>query len=181
MAVFSVQVFKEAFGFRWSNRYHVNAADILAVADDVQEFLVVPEQNIHPTYINFVETLISTETENDRVFVNIILELAGLRAFSTDRMPFFNTAMVKFSVGGVGDPARKYYRCLVEGDSNGAELGDTIRDLILDECQSMVSGMATAGIPLCKVDGTLLTEVAVQRSVQERQMHRRNKSSGTPL
>lgn len=181
MPVFSVQVFKEAFGYRWSNRYHVNAASIEDVGADVQEFLVVPEQNITPTYVNFVEVLVSTVEEDDRVFQNIVLELLGLRSFATDRLPFFNTAMVKFSVGGVGDPARKYYRILTEGDSNGAELGDTIRDLILDECQSMVTGMATAGIPLCKVDGTLLTEVAVQRSVQERQMHRRNKSSGTPL
>jgi hypothetical protein len=181
MAVFSVQVFKEAFGYKWSNRYHVNAADILAVRNDVEEFLVVPERNIHPTYVNYVECLISTITEDDRVFVSIILEVAGLRTFATDRMPFFNTALVKFSVGGVGDPARKYYRCLVEGDSNGAELGDVTRDLILDEAQSMLTGCATAGIPLCKTDGTLLTEAAVQRSVQERQMHRRNRSSGTPI
>ncbi len=181
MTVFSVQVKKTAFGYHWSNRYHVNASSIGDVALNVEEFIVTPERNTHPTYINFEEVLISTITENDRVFVAISLELAGLRTTGTDRLPFFNTAMVKFSIGGVGDPARKYYRALLEGDSSGGELLDATMTVFLDEAQSMISGCATAGIPLCKVDGSLLTDAAVQRSVQERQMHRRNKSSSTPI
>jgi hypothetical protein len=180
MTVYSVQVFKEAFGYRWSNRYHVEAASIEAVATDAQEMIVVPEQNIHPTYINFTELLISTAAKGDRAFINVPLELLGLRSTGTDRLPFFNTAMAKFSVGGVGDPSRKYYRCLTEGDSNGGVLQSATRAAILDECLTMITGAATAGMPLCQLDGTLLTDAAVQLNVQERQMHRRNKKKVVP-
>src|SRR5215216_7618848 len=107
MAVFSVQVFKEAFGYKWSNRYHVNGSDIIAAADDAEGAIVPKEMLIHPTYVNFTELLVSTIAEGDRQFVSRVMAETGDRTFSTDRMPFFNTVLARFSVGGVGDPARK--------------------------------------------------------------------------
>jgi hypothetical protein len=132
---------------------------------------------ITPTYVDFTELLVSTITPNDRVFITRVLAVAGDRTFTTDRMPFFNTAMVKFSVGGVGDPARKYYRVLTEGDSSGAVLVSGFVTLLQDECDAMVAAMASGGSPLCKTNGDLLTLVGIQSEVQERQMHRRNKKS----
>jgi len=177
MAVFSVQVKKEAFGYNWSNRYHVNSSDIIAATDDAEGSIVTQEIAIHPTYVNFTELLVSTEASGDREFVSRVLSVAGDRTFSTDRMPFFNTLLARFSVGGVGDPARKYYRIMTEGDSNGGVISDALTTLVQDALEAMIAAAASGGSPLCKTNGDLLTLVTIQAQVQERQMHRRNKKS----
>lgn len=177
MAVFSVQVKKEAFGYKWSNRYHVNSSDIIAATDDAEGSILTQEMVIHPTYVNFTELLVSTLAEGDREFVSRVIAETGDRTFSTDRMPFFNTVMARFSVGGVGDPARKYYRIMTEGDSNGGVVSDALTTIVEDALEAMIAAAASGGSPLCKVNGDLLTLVSIQAAVQERQMHRRNKKS----
>lgn len=181
MAVFSVQVFKSTSERKWSNRYHVNSPTISQANTDALESIIAGELAIHPSFITISELLVSTIVENDRVFISTVLSLPGERAFSTDGLPLFNTAMVRFSVGGIGDSARKYYRGLTEGDISGGALNSTVIGALEDACNAMVNAMAEAGSPLCKVDGSLLTDVSVQIAVQERQLRRRNKPRGIPL
>jgi hypothetical protein len=181
MAVFSIQLFKGTAPLRWSNRYHVNSPTITQANTDALDVLLTAERNITPTFMQFTEMLVSTITEGDRVFISTVLDVAGLRAFSTDALPLFNTALARFSVGGIGDSARKYYRILTEGDIGGGALEPSLVTLMLSELNDMVNGMAEAGSPLCKVDGSLLTDVSVQSEVQERQLRRRNKPRGIPL
>jgi hypothetical protein len=181
MAVFSVQVFKTDSVRKWSNRYHVNSPTISQANTDALESIVGAEQDIHPSFITISELLVSTIVEDDRVFIATVLSVPGSRAFSTDGLPLFNTAMVRFSVGGIGDSARKYYRGLTEGDITGGALNSTIISVLEDACNAMVNGMAESGSPLCKVDGSLLTDVSVQTAVQERQLRRRNKPKQEPL
>lgn len=175
MPIYSVQVFKGNTDRRWANRYHVNAASIAEANTAALSGILGGEMNIHCTFVNIAELLVSTVTPGDREFISTVLNVAGDRSFSTDALPLFNTAMARFSVGGIGDVARKYYRCLTEGDIAGGALSPAIVTTLSDACSDMITAMATAGAPLCKVNGDLLTEVSIQVEVQERQLRRRRK------
>lgn len=180
MPVFSMQIFKGAFGKVWSNRYHINGAD-LSDARDVIPIAVQYEQTLYPEYIDFTRVLLSTITENDRVFLVEVQNTPGARSTSTDRMPFFNTLRLDFTVGGLGDSARKYHRCLVEADSVGGNIADPLVAIAQAETDDFITQMAAAGYPICKVDGSLLSLVSVFAEVQERQLRRRNKPKVVPI
>jgi hypothetical protein len=180
MTVFSVQVFKSTPERRWSNRYHVNSPTITQANTDALEGILGGEKNLHCTFVTISEMLVSTITEDDRVFISTVLDVPGERSFSTDALPLFNTLMARFSVGGIGDVARKYYRILTEGDIAGGAITPALITTAEDALNDMVNSMAEAGSPLCKIDGSLLTDVSIQVAVQERQLRRRNKRRGEP-
>lgn len=175
MPIYSVQIFKGTPERTWSNRYHVNASTISEASEASLSGILGGELNIHCTFITFKEVLVSTIAPGDRLFISTVIDTPGDRSFSTDALPLFNTAMARFSVGGIGDVARKYYRCLTEGDIAGGALSPAVVTTFSDACADMLTAMSTAGAPLCKVDGSLLTDVSIQTAVQERQLRRRRK------
>lgn len=174
MAVYKVQVDKTFSGDRWSNTYHVNGSSLVG-ARDAADAIVLHERAIHPTFVQFTRLLVSTITEGDRQFAALPLSVAGTRTFTTDRLPVFNTLRADLSVGGVGDTARKYYRCLCEGDSSGGAIVSDLVTLATSEINELIDEMASGGFPLCKISGDLLTDVTIFALVQERQLHRRRR------
>jgi hypothetical protein len=182
MALFIVQVFKQAFDQRpWSNVYFINAGD-LSAATVLAGDLVTAERDLHYDVVTFLRYRVSNTIPGDDVFSVTSVGLPGtISSSGADFLPLFNTLRVDFNVDGGGRPSRKFYRTPIAENEQTAGIIDasplvTWQGRVTD----FLDALGAAGIDWVDPDGQQIISGSVQRNVQMRQLHRRRRRSVTP-
>lgn len=108
MPIFKIDIQKLYVGEYWTNRYLVEATDLLD-AQDVGSELVTMERAFHRNTILFDKLRVADNVRDTEVFVTIPLQVAGGAGFDGVQLPLFNVVRVDFTVAN-SRPLRKYYR-----------------------------------------------------------------------
>lgn len=176
MALFRIQVFyQHGTGEKWSNVWHVDAADLFTAAAAASGTLAPSLATyLHPA-CQIVKTLTSDPT-SPGTFIEAALALAGTSADSGDLLPFFNCARVLFPILSGGRPDYKYIKgYLTETLQTNGLINSGIITALNAGFAAVITAMSTAGANL--VSDTLegYSVVTTQQAVQMRQMHRRRR------
>jgi hypothetical protein len=169
----TVEKYLSAQAIYWTNVYHANLE--AGVPTSVASDLVAAERPLYNSEV------IITKVSHDLVEVDsnysepLIVNLAGTRSVTGDRMPLFVTARVDLRYEG-SRPGRKYLRGVIyENDTTFTQIGSGLVTLLNTYLTALLA------IPsLCDEDGDDLTGGAVFLAPAMRQLRRGSKKKTTP-
>jgi len=178
MPVYNVTVEKSMVsgpfvGEKWSNVYHVNAADLVTAdehADDIAEL----EQAIYPD--NIVIVRLSTRgAPGSGIGFSRNVYLAGTRGTGdpTTQLPLFNAVLYQF-LPAEGRPSPKYMRTALDESEVTSGLLDTA--LTDDMSSDWAAPLVALGF-VCDESGQAFAGYSHKQGVQMRQLgwHRRSR------
>jgi hypothetical protein len=177
MALFRLQGFLEhpfIAGRSFSHTFIVAATDIVVAAGaqpSVSEFLrEVYDENFLHTYVR-----ISTLTPGDDVFTTVAVNDPGVRGFSGETLPLFNTVRLDVNAS-TGRPSRWHIRGLHEGEVGNNQVGSTLRTLIEDAYAALVTALGENEFNLFQPDGNELAATGICAiDVKLRKLHRKRR------
>lgn len=180
MPFFTLQIFKEGYGEKWSNTYTLEASGLAACLPLVDPVFQM-EKSIHKSGVAFTYARVSDHVAGNDAFFVVPLNDFGAVTATASILPLFNTCRVDIDVEGFGRPSRKYYRLPLAEDEQAAGL---IGGVTLSGIEAAVTGAITAVDSAGGGDGELsdpdgqawVVATAVQK-VQMRQLHRKRKRS----
>jgi len=175
MAVFRVQV-NYSFGVtgKWSNVWHVSAADLSTAADIFNVTGVPLLIDLLNSQCTLVSTLISDLGNTD--FISTPINLDGSSDAGGDLMPLFNSIKVLFTDGSFGRPDYKFFKgLLTEGGQEGGVIDFTTLGVVNAAVQAFLDAMDGESVPLVSIDNDQYINPSAQPNVQMRQMHRRRR------
>jgi len=180
MSVFRVQVFyQRGVSDKWTNVYHVDAADIGVATDAAVDVLRPALLPLLDDSCAIVKLLVSDPASAD--FVEQVSSAAGTSSASGSILPLFNSVKVFFRAGLIGRPDYKFLKgAITESVQTDGLLESTFVTAVDNAFTDLIGDMSTASAPLCSESGDLWTTVDVQEAVQGRQMHRKRKRPATP-
>jgi hypothetical protein len=173
MAVTRLQVFySRGAGDKWTNVYHVDAADfptvIIAWGESMQQHLL---DILHVSCL--LDKLLISSLDDD-TFTEVIVGQGGDNGDTTDLLPLFNSIKAFFQPVGFGRPDYKFYKGTLTDDANaGGFIESTVITSVGNALNSMIADMSESSAPLCSENGDLWASVSLQQRIQMRQMHRR--------
>lgn len=177
MPVFRVQVnYIKGINQKWSNVWHVVAADILTAADS---FVINSVPDLLPI-LNPACTLVSVLTSDPltTAFTVNTLNLAGTSTIGSAMLALFNCVRVIIPVAGFGRPDIKYMKgWLTEDSVSGDNINPDAVTVFTTHMDTMFSDAIASDAPLCSETGETYATAVVQPAVQMRQMHRKRKKS----
>lgn len=173
MAIFRVQVFyNRGLSGKWTNVYHVNAADIDAANAAAADTLAFGLLSLLDSSCILEKVLVSDLA--GAAFITTALNLAGTSSASGDVLPLFNSMKALFPTTGIGRPDAKFMKGFItesittNGQINGATITAVVADLA-----ALITDMAAVGATLCSREGDAWGAPSIQPAVQMRQMHRK--------
>jgi hypothetical protein len=177
MALFKHQLFVShpfVAGRPFSHSFITAAISLLVSTDAVpalKEFLKeVYDGNFTITYCRS-----STLAPGDNEFTTTVINEAGVRAFSTETLPLFNTARLDVNAS-TGRPSRWHIRGLHEGDVAENEVGAGVRADFQDAYEALTTALTALEVSLFQPDGNELSLTGtVAVPVTLRKLHRRRK------
>ena len=180
MALFRVQVnYKRGTTGKWSNVWHVNAADLATAAAAFQASGVPDLLPLLDNSAQLVSLLVSDPATS--TFITSILNAAGTSTASGDLLPLFNSAKAFFADGSNGRPDYKYLKGFItESIQTNGVITSGALGVIVSQLGTLIADMDTAGAPLVSADNDPYLTVTAQPDVQMRQMHRKRKKTVTP-
>jgi len=175
MAIFRVQVnYQLGTVGKWSNVWHVDAADLSTAADGFEGGGV---PNLLPLLHNgatLVSLLVSDPDTN--AFISRPINAAGTSSASDDILPLYNTVKVLFPSPTFGRPDYKFLKGFVtESVQTAGNINSGTIGAITGFMDSLIADMITASAPLVSLNGEAYADVSIQSAVQMRQMHRRRR------
>lgn len=178
MALFRIQVFyQQGTGEKWSNVYHVDAADLFTAAASASGVLAPNLLPILQPAVNLVRVLTSDPT-TPGVFIEDAIGLAGTSTFTGELLPFFNAAKVLFPILSGGRPDYKFIKGFItEAMQAGGLLVPDALTTLDAVFGTIISAMSTSGSNLVSDTLELWSVVTPQQAVQMRQMHRKRRRS----
>ncbi len=176
MALFRIQVFyQQGTGQKWSNVYHVDAADLFTAAAAAASTLAPGLQPILHPAVSIVKVLTS-DPSTPGSFIEAALSLAGTSSDSGDLLPFFNSARVLFPILSGGRPDYKFIKgFLTEGLQTNGVITTGALGALVSQFGTIIADMSTDGANLVSDTLELWSTVTAQANVQMRQMHRRRR------
>lgn len=180
MPVFRAQVFfKRGGSDKWTNVFHVDAADITTANDAVKDTLAFGLLSLLDSSCLIEKTLVSDLAGDE--FITSPINQNGTSSASGDLLPLFNSVKALFDTEGIGRPDYKFLKgFLTESiQTNGIINSGTITAVVAD-LAALVSDMAAAGAALVSKNGDNWSTPSVQPAVQMRQMHRRRRRNPPP-
>jgi len=175
--VFRTQVFYShpSLG-KWSNVYHVSAADLLTARDAFVG-------NVEPDLLDILNTactligLLVSALDSDE-FSELTLNDAGNDTGSGTLLPLFNSVKVSIQPANLGRPDVKFIKGYLTEDthSTGMVSGGAL-SAVEAKFVSFITAMDTNTTPLVSEDGSEWVAASAQPEVQMRQMHRRRRRS----
>lgn len=175
MPRFAVDIEKLYQGEYWTNRYFVEATNLIAAQGHGQSIVTV-ERGLHKAVVEFTKFRTSDVVPNTDIYVTTPINLAGTVAVNGELLPLFNVLRVDFGVLGAGRPSRKFYRLPVgEGEQSDGRF-------LLDTLSSIVGLLAPLlSIPITDPQGQLWNSAAPARAVGMRQLRRGAKRRLLPI
>lgn len=171
MPLYNVDIQKLANNYYWTNRYIVDAPDLVA-AQSQSDWYVSAERNIHLNHVQFVAVRVSDQDPATDNYVTKALVGTGTLNLTTEVTPLFVVIRVDFSVGS-GRPSRKFLRgCLTEahvghwGDLTGTRITEITNNYITPLLQNR---------GYVDPQGTPIISGAVHPRVTNRQLRRGSK------
>jgi len=175
VAIFRTQVFYShpSLG-KWSNVYHVSAANLLT-ARVAFEGNVVPELlQILNTACTLIGLLVSALDSDD--FSELALNLPGEDAGGGTLLPLFNSVKVLIQPANLGRPDVKFVKGFLTEDTHSAGSCTSGAQTAVDAAfTTFIGAMDLNTTPLVSEDGAEWVSASVQGAVQMRQMHRRRR------
>lgn len=180
MPVFRVQVnYRRGSSGKWSNVWHASGADITAVNDAVQDFMVPDLLPILDNSAEIASTLVSDDSNTQ--FITTPVNTAGTSSASGDLLPLYNSAKVFFLDGSLGRPDYKYFKGFVtESIQTNGDLTSGATGALETAMTTLISDMDANGATLVSDDNDPYTTPSAQVAVQMRQMHRKRRKVVTP-
>lgn len=177
MTVTRLQVFySRGLTGKWSNVYHVDAADLGAAGLAFSESMQTPLLGILHVSCLLDKVLISSL--EDDTFTEIVVGQGGDNGDTNDIMPLFNSIKVLFQPVGFGRPDYKFIKGTLTDDANESGfIASSVMGLVQSAFATAISDMSGSSAPLCSENGDLWSSVVVQAQIQMRQMHRRRKKA----
>jgi hypothetical protein len=177
MPVFRVQVnYVRSLNEKWSNVWHVSAADIPTAVAGCNSALVPSLLPILHSACQIQSFLVSDEVGD--LFVTQPVNAAGTSPDSGDMLPLFNSMKVLFIDASFGRPDYKYFKgYLTESLHTNSFINDTTIAAVQIAMGDMIDDMESALTPLVSSDNDSYNSASVQAAVQMRQMHRKRKKS----
>lgn len=164
---------------KWSNVWHVSAADLTAAGDAVTDFLVPDMLPLLDNSAEIASVLVSDDASTS--FLTIPVNAAGTSSASGDILPLYNSAKALFSDGSFGRPDYKYLKGFItESLQTNGDLTSGAQGEIETRLTTLIADMDGAGAPLVSSDNDPYLTVSAQTAVQMRQMHRKRKKTVTP-
>lgn len=178
MAVFRIQVFyQQGTGQKWTNVYHVDAADLFTAAAAASGTLAPALVPLLHTSCQIVKVLTS-DPSTPGSFIEDVLGLVGSGGSGADLLPLFNSVRVLFPILSGGRPDYKFLKGYLTETLQANGLVDPgALSGIESVFGSIIADMSTAGAILIDNAGTNWSTVTAQQEVQMRQMHRRRRRS----
>jgi len=180
MTVFRVQVnYTRGSTGKWSNVWHVDAADLLTAAT-VFETQGVPD--LLPILDNTAQIAsLLTSDPATNAFITTPINAAGTSSASGDLLPLFNSLKAFFPSPTFGRPDYKYFKGFVtESVQTNGDLNSGTVTAVEALLATLISDMDTNSAPLVSINGEAYASANVQVAVQMRQMHRKRKKTPTP-
>jgi len=178
MALFRIQVFyQQGTGQKWTNVYHVDAADLFtaaAAASGVLAPALAPWLHVSS---QIVKTLTS-DPETPGSFIEAALGITGSNGDTGQLLPLFNSVKVLFPILSGGRPDYKFVKgLLTEGMQDNGLVSAGVLSALETAFGTLITDMSTSGANL--VSDTLegWSVVTAQQAVQMRQMHRKRRRS----
>lgn len=183
MPLFTVQVFKEGYGEKWSNRYLIEASS-LAAAVICAPAIATAERGVHLDTVLFTYMRVSDLVAANDNYATIPVNNTGQTNASASALPLFNTVRVDIDVEGFGRPSRKYYRLpLMETDQDNHALSGTLVSAMAAMVNAMIAAVDSAGGgdgELVDPDGQSWVTATTFPRVQMRQLHRKRRRAAPP-
>jgi hypothetical protein len=175
MAQFRVQVnYLRGTTGKWSNVWHVEAADITAAelafrTEGVPDLLPMLDNSC------LLHSLLTSDPLTAE-FITTAIDTNGTSSATGDLLPLFNAARVFFLDGSLGRQDNKYFKGFVTESiqAGGLLLSGTV-SAVEGLMATLISDMDAAGVPLVSVQGDPYASAVCQLAVQMRQMHRKRK------
>lgn len=180
MATFRVQVFftHGTLG-KWTNVFHVDAAD-LADAADAAELVLAPDLSLMLATVSLITKVLVSDPATSS-YIERVVNIAGTFADAASLLPLWNSVKVLVSTAGFGRPDYKFLKGFVgENTQTDGTLESAFRTQVTTDFNSLIEDMTTQGTPLVSYEGDLWGTAVVQPTVQMRQMHRRRKRAVAP-
>lgn len=177
MTIFRVQVnYTRGTTGKWSNVWHVSAADIVTAAST---FLSTAVPDLLPILDNSAElaSFLVSDLAGSQ-FVTQPVNAAGTSSASGDLLPLFNSLKALFPDGSLGRPDYKYFKGFVTESvqTNGILNSGTVT-AVEGLLTTLITDMDAASVPLVSDDNDQYASATVQSAVQMRQMHRKRRKS----
>lgn len=172
--MFRQQVFFEnsALG-KWSNVYHVDAANITAASASMLTALPGLRGMLN-TACTLTRILTSDPASDD--FIEVVHNELGTNGGGGTLLPLFNSVKALIQPDNLGRPDVKFLKGLITEDMQASGLLTNVVAVGLDVIfQDMIDDMITNTIPFCSENGDLWVSVSIQVPIQMRQMHRRRR------
>lgn len=175
MPLFKIDIQKFMLGEYWTNRWLVNADDLLD-AQDAANDLVTHERFIHSTIIRFDRVRVSDAVQDTDVYVTIPLNVFGNYGFTGENLPLFNVLRADFNVA-VGRPCRKYWRV---GLSETYVVGSQIAESVITDVNNVIASIVALG-RVVDPQGNVVTGGSAFPAVQMRQLRRGSRRRTNPV
>lgn len=177
MPVFRLQVFYSRAGQnKWTNVYHVDAADLATAALAFVESMQTPLLAL--LHVSCLLDKVLLSSLDDDTFTEVLVGQGGDNGDTEDIMPLFNSAKVLFQPVGFGRPDYKFIKGTLTDDANeGGFVASSVVTHLLTQFAAIITDMSGSSAPLCSENGDLWSSATVQPAVQMRQMHRRRKKT----
>lgn len=182
MPIFRAQVFfTHALG-KWTNVYHVNAADFATALAHFTDTSVVDKlRSMEHINVTLQQIRVSDEIPGTDVFATVPIGLAGTSSDSGSLLPLFNRARVDVAVIGGGRPSRKYIAgWITESLQTDGNLETTAVTYMNTAMGGLITALVTLGSDLCDPDGQEWLTASTIRAVAMHQMHRKRRKTPTP-
>lgn len=180
MTIFRVQVFyRRAVDEKWTNVYHLSAADLTAAAEGFSITMSPALQSLLDSSCTLVKALVSDPETLD--FTEVPVDSVGTSSASGDLLPLFNSMKARFQPIGFGRPDVKFYKGFItESIQTQGFIPDATVTFAEGVLSDMMADLTTGGTPAVSENGDVWGGVSVQHAVQMRQMHRRRKKATPP-
>lgn len=170
-----VQVhYRRAVTEKWSNVWHVEAAD-LSVAESA--FVTAGVPDLLPLLHNSCQIasfLVSDPLTSE--FITHPVGANGTSGATGEMLPLFNSVRAFFNDGSFGRPDNKFIKgLLTEADQANGIVDPTTRSTVVTRLSTLITDMSAASAALVSVQGDPYASVSVQTEVQMRQMHRKRR------
>lgn len=176
MAEFRIQVFyQQGTGQKWTNVYHVDAADLFTAAAAASGTLAPALAPFLHVSCQIVKTLTSDPT-SPGTFIEDALGIVGSNGDTGSLLPLYNSVKVLFPILSGGRPDYKFIKGLL---TEGMQTNGLVEAVVLTALETafvtLISDMSTAGANLVSDSLEGWSTVTAQQAVQMRQMHRKRR------
>lgn len=182
MPIFQVDIEKNYISEFWTNRYLLQAANIVD-ARSAGQLIVDAERTFHKSWITFTKYRTRTVVEGDDAFITTPLNIQGSWDVAGDAWPLFNVVRVDFTTQGLGRPSRKFYRCgLSDGNvNNGGVLAPDTVNLFLLSLSDLIEVLNSSTTLWVDPDNQIINSAVIYPQVGMRQLRRGSKRRATPI